>query len=160
MIQIIILPFHWPRISFESEIKEVYNGESTTFKMRLNNSSNVEDIFRLTITNREDLESKGITINEIKDLELPINSFTNVDLKVKASHDTQVKGSVIYLTVNSTLDESSEGVERVLILRINEKIIDFNFFIGPPGIILIVVLFVMVFVVYKTRKKDQNKGET
>ena len=155
-VMVYVLPFHRPKIFCEAPKKEVNKGESVTFELRINNDGNADDTFHIEIANLEDLKSKGITVDDISDISIIYQDHGSVQVKIRVSSDTEVKGANIDIVVTSTLDEEPEEFYYQLNIKIKEGPFSLGFFTSPLIIVIIAIVTLLVIIVYLNKRKAAN----
>jgi hypothetical protein len=165
---VIPLLFHGFVISIEDPLIEVTKGESAYFNMTINNTGNIEDNFRVNITNREELESSNLNIPILPTSTLVEGGTKTFMLAVHTSSDTPVGDYQIHVNVTSVGSEG-EGEEIVFeeytltISVTGESSVndgtddEGELDIIIPLILLIVVILIIIMIVI-LRKRTGAKG--
>jgi hypothetical protein len=158
--QIIILPYYFPIISSDDPEQEVNQGDEATFNLLVNNTGNINDIYRFEIEDGNQFEEDGIEIETLDRISLGEGGSQKTELSVKTSSETPIKtyGINLILTSVGSEEDSDEivSVQYLLNLKVNEKV----FGIGDiPGsilpLIIIIVLIIGGIVGYQRRKTKQ-----
>ncbi len=157
--QIIILPFSLCNITCDDPEKQVNKGDSVSFTVNLKNEGNCDDEYIVDIANIGELESKGITVDDIGNVVVPNHESREVTVKVHVPSDTTEKVCRVDFVVIGTADEDREQFPFALHARIDEGLLSTN---NPLSMIVIVVVIASIIsgVYFYTRKKRGEKDAT
>lgn len=150
--QIVVLPFYLPAVYSDSPVKEITQGESTSYKLTINNSGNTDDIYQVDIANREELKNNGITIEEITDIAILEHGAEEIDLDVDTSSDTYARVYEIRVVASSTLDDDPEETEYIIALKVKEDTLGVEDIFNPMVLIIIVVVVIVGIFIYKKKR--------
>jgi hypothetical protein len=163
--QIIIVPFFRVTIYGELPLKEVKQGESTTFNLRVENTGNCDDKYNIGITNREELESSNLIIPKLANFEIEEEGRKNINLTVDAASDTPMGEYQIELIVTPCESANEEYPvdyeEYTLFLKV-KKGSKANTILGEdlegllisPLFLIIIVVIVIVAIVVMARRRS------
>jgi uncharacterized membrane protein len=149
--QVTVLPFYFPEISVDDPVKSVIQGESTTFRMRINNSGNICDTYNFEVVNLGNLESKSISINTIDTLDVGARSYDTINVDVDTSSGTPVEEYQIRLVATSIGSEGEVYEEFPLIIKVRAGVFGLNIYYSLVILLVITAVVVSGVVVYKKR---------
>jgi hypothetical protein len=161
--QVIILPYYFPILSSEDPEKEVDQGDDVSFNLLVNNTGNLDDIYRFEIEDANQLEEKGIKIDAMKRMPIGEKGSQRMELSIQTSPDTPKRTYGIDLVVISVKSEEDSdnpvSVKYLLNLRVNEKLFGVGDVAGSfLPIIIIIVLIVSGIVGYQRRRKSKQSN--
>ncbi len=144
--------FQMMTIWSEMPVIETGPGTQAVFSVRLENTGNYRDEFRIDVLNREDLEGKGYIIPNLPKTWIELGEPKSFTLPVTLPHDWVLwvdKPETIWLRVVSTSNEEIKE-DYPLIIRVRGIYI--------PGFepVLVIMSFVCIAVVLK--RKHDKKG--
>lgn len=148
--RIIILPYSLPVISCNEPNRNITKGDSVTFKIRLNNSGNTDDVIGVEIEDIEELNAEGIDIKEISDMSIAEGGSKEFNLKVKTSEDTPVLNSIFLVATSTVADEPTDDSLFLTIHARDKELLEVIF--NPSMFIIIAVVVMVGIVVYVKRR--------
>lgn len=156
--QVVILPFSECNIINTEIEKTAETGGSVSFTIKLENKGNCDDVYNIGVTNIDDLESKGITVDEIDDVEVLQGNAELVFIKAHISSDCKASICRIDLAITGTAEEDSEEFRAQLNARIEEGHIRSN---NPLGAIIVFLIIIAILVglflfARRIRKKETS----
>jgi hypothetical protein len=155
--QVVVLPFSLCNIINTEIEKTAETGDSVSFTIELENQGNCDDVYNIEITNLDDLESKGITVDEIGDVGVLQGDTEMVFIKVHISSDCKASTCRVDLTITGTAEEDSEEFRVQLDARIEEGHIRSNNPIGAFIVFSIIVAILMGLFLFARRTRKKKK---
>lgn len=150
--QVIVLPYYLPEILSPEPAKQVVQGESTSFDLRINNSGNILDTYSLGIENSEDLNSNGISIQVDDEIDVEAKEYEEIEVDVRTSSDTSSKKYTIWIVVTSMESDGLVQEKYPLVIRVRAGVFGVDV-ISLAIVGIIVAVAVAGIVVYKKKKK-------
>jgi uncharacterized membrane protein len=135
-------------------LNEITPGESETFKLRLENTGNIDDIYSTEIINLQDLQDYGLTIDPLIQVSLVEGGNDTINVNVYTTSDTKVRVYQIHAICTSI---SSGGVywgEYIMYLRVIAGPV--QIITNPVALILVCIVLIMVIVFYIRRRRIVN----
>ncbi len=162
--QVIIMPFFRAIVYSELPLKEVKQGENTSFNLYIENTGNCDDKYHLGIANREELESSNLIIPKLANFDIEEGCSKNINFEVDAASDTPVGDYQIELIVTPCESQDGEDTvdteEYILFLKVKkgskaytllgEELEDM--LISPLFLIVIAVIVIVAIVVMARRR--------
>jgi hypothetical protein len=154
-INVKILPCCRMTIFSEAPLKEITQGESTTFQLHLENTGNIDDTFNIKVVNKEELDDKCISVSIINQIKLEEGGIQEFELEVNSDSDTETRTYTIQLRVESMISEEESDTsvfeDYPLILKVKG-----NMDLKPSNILMMIgiiaVVSIAVIVIYKKRR--------
>ena len=169
-IDIIVGAFSEVNTFSENELRRNSPGEETVFDVQIENRGNRDDVYLINITNREELEEEGITIDLINEIAVEEGGTEEIEIRVRTPSDilgNWERGSfgdmvTIHGRVSSNTSDESFGDIFYLVLRVEMDAPTYLaiVFSCPGTIITIILIVILVVVVYRDKKKAIGKGKT
>jgi hypothetical protein len=161
--KIIVLPFYMCTIFSEEPVKELTQGDETTFSMRVENTGNCEDVYRLDILNSDQLKENKVIIDPIGKISLDEDGIQKFDVNVATSKETPVRVFSIHFRIVSECseeeDEDPYSVEYFLMLRIHRRDEGMEAYFNPLTLIIIIGIIISGILVYAKKRKGVNYSD-
>jgi len=151
-IQIIVLPYSNLYVFCSFSFGHITQGESTSFDFFLNNTGNMNDLYRIEITNKDELKNKGITISVPKEIYLAEGDSDEIEVKVRTSFDTPLNQfHRIDIVFTSVISEDPYQYNYSIAIRLKPGII--WYLTHPISIIIIAVVLIIIGIILFVRRR-------
>ncbi|UCE37243.1 MAG: hypothetical protein JSW00_17490 [Thermoplasmata archaeon] len=157
VVHVVILPFSRLAIFSEMAVKEIVQGERTTFKMRFENTGNAYDTYSIEIENLEYLKDHGITVTSVSQVSIKEGHNKTMYVFVDTSSDTKsLRSYNINFNCTSSTSEEFYYEEYHLVLKVIPGIV--QIITSPIALILIAIVIILLIIYFVKRKKTENPG--
>jgi uncharacterized membrane protein len=135
-------------------LNEITPGESETFKLRLENVGNIDDIYSTEIINLQDLQDYGLTIDPLIQVSLVEGGNDTINVNVYTSSDTKMRVYQIHAICTSSGSGGVYWGEYIMYLRVRAGPV--QIITSPIALIIICIVLIMMIVFYIRRRKMVN----
>jgi uncharacterized membrane protein len=142
-IQIIVLPYY--NINVNSNCKPLSSGESKNADMWIENTGNANDTYTINISNRDELERKGISVDTIRQVFLKEDEEDKILVKVRTLYDTPPDSYSIDIAFTSMGSGKVVAIHPVVV---HVEMGVFQVITHPMTIIITLVIMLVVIIVY------------
>jgi hypothetical protein len=153
-IQVKVLPYYRLTVFSIMPLNEITPGESETFKLRLENVGNIDDIYSTEIINLQDLQDYGLTIDPLIQVSLVEGGNDTINVNVYTSSDTKMRVYQIHAICTSSGSGGVYWGEYIMYLRVRAGPV--QIITSPIALIIICIVLIMMIVFYIRRRKMVN----
>jgi hypothetical protein len=158
--QVVVLPFSLCNIINTETEKTVETGSSVRFDLKLENQGNCDDVYDIEITNRDDLESNGITVEHPEEVAVLQGATELLFITAHVSSDCKADTLRIDVTVTGTADEDSEKFRAQLDARIEEGHIRANNPLGAFFVFILIIAIIIGLILFARRYRKEKSSIT